>query len=113
MVDRREYADRKQPDTDLQRRLRKPGRHGGKPDADEEQHHHSLAAPFVGEPAGRIGEHPEREETGRGVFEQFAVAQVPFARQRQRRDRREDQREQVIEKVSDVEEQEMRAIAVH
>ena len=113
MVDRGEHADHEQPDPDLQRRLRKSGRDRGEPDADEEHDHHALAAPFVREPAGRIREHAEREEAGRRVFEQFAVAELPFARERQRRDGREDQREQMIEEVPDVEEQEMRAIAIH
>ena len=113
MIDRGEHADHEQPDADLQRRLGQSGRDRGEPDADEEHHHHAFAAPFVGEPAGRIGEHPEGEEAGRRVFEQIAVAEPPFADERERRDRREDQREQVIEEVPDVEEQEMRAIAVH
>jgi type VI secretion system protein ImpG len=98
---------------ELQGRPRKGGDDGGKPDADEEHAHHALAAPFVGEPARRIRKHPEREEARRRVFEKLAVAEPPFARERERRDRREDQREQVIEEMPDVEKQEMRAIAIH
>ena len=113
MIDRGENADHEQADPDLQRRLRKAGRDRGEPDPDEEHDHHALAAPFVGEPSRRIREDPEREEAGRRVFQKLAVGEIPFARERERRDGGEDQREQVIEKVPDVEKQEMRAIAIH
>ena len=113
MVDRREHADHEQSDPDLQRRLGKSGRDRGDPDADEEHDHHAFAAPSIGEPARRIRENSEREEAGRRIFEKIAVAQVPLACQRQRRHGREDQREQMIEKVPDIQEQEMRAVAIH
>ena len=64
------------------------------------------------QPAGQR-EQAEGEEAGRRVFQQIAVAQAPFAGQRQRRDGREDQREHVIEKVADVQEQKVDAIAIH
>ena len=89
----------------------KAGGDRGEADADEEHAHHALAAPLVGEPAGGQREHAEREEAGRGVFQEIGIAQAPLAMQRQRRHGGEDQREQVVEEVADIEQQEMQALA--
>ncbi len=82
-----------------------------KPDADEEHAHHALAAPLVRDPAGRQREHAEREEPGCCVFQEVGIAQAPLAVQRQRRHGGEDQREQVVQEVSEVEQQEVQAVA--
>ena len=111
MVDGGEHADHEQAEPDLEGRARERRGDGGEADADEEHAHHALAAPLVGEPAGGQREHAEGEEAGRGVFQELGVAEPPFAMQRQRRHRGEDQREQVVEKVADVEQQEVQALA--
>ena len=96
---------------DLQRRAGERGADGGKADADEEHAHHAIAAPAVGEPAGGQGEHAEGEEAGRGVLQQVAVAEPPLAVQGERGDGGKDQREQMIEEMPDVEQQEVQSIA--
>ncbi len=111
MVDGGEYADNEQSEPDLEGRAREGRGDGGEADANEEHAHHALAAPLVGEPAGGQREYAEGEEAGRGVFQQLGVAEPPFAVQRQRRHRGEDQREQVVEKMTDVEQQEVQALA--
>ena len=50
-------------------------------------------------------------EAGRGVFQQVSITEPPLAIESQRRYRGEDQREQVVEEVADVEQQEMQALA--
>ena len=79
--------------------------------ADEEHAHHAVAAPLVGDPAGGKREYAEGEETGRGVLQELGIAQAPLAMQRERRHRGEDQREQMVEVMADIEQQEMQALA--
>ena len=113
MIDRREDADDEQADADLQRRLGNRRCQRGEPDADEEHHHHAMPAPFVGEPACRQRKYSEREEARGRVFQQVGVAEAPFPRQRQRRDGGEYQREQMVEEMADVEQQELHPVTRH
>ena len=111
VVDRGKHADHEQADADLQRRAREGRGNRGEPDADEEHAHHALAAPLVREPAGRQREHAEREEPGCCVFQEIGIAEAPLAVQRKRRHGGEDQREQMIQEVPEVEQQEVQALA--
>jgi len=105
-----EQADREQAEADLQGRARERRGKRSKADADEERRHHTLAAPLVGEPPGGQREYAEGKEAGRGVFDEVAITEAPFAIECERRYRGEDQREQMIEEVADIEQQEMQAL---
>ena len=83
------------------------------PMPDEEHDHHAVAAPAVGQPACGQGEQAEGEESRRRVDQQLRIADAPLAVQRQSGDRCEDQREQMIQEMPEVEQQEVGAIACH
>ena len=111
VVDRGEHADREQSGRNLDRGVRHRRRDRARPDADEEDDHHALAAPLVREPPRRYRADAECDEPRRGVRNERGVAHAPFLGEPQRRDRREDQHEEVVEEVPDVEEQEVQAFA--
>ena len=113
MVDRGEHPDREQPQRDLDGGARQRRGDRARPDADEEDHHHPFPAPLVRDPSGRDGADPERDEPRRGVGDERRVAHAPLLGEPQRRHRREDQHEEVVEEMPDVEEQEVQAIARH
>jgi len=113
VIDGSEDADREQADADLQRRLRQGREDGRQADADEEYGHHTVPVPFVGKPAGRQREQAEGKESRRRVGQQRTVTQPPFPGQRERRHGGEDQHEQVVEEMSDVQEQEMQSVSGH
>ena len=113
VVDGGEHADCEQSGRDFDRRISERRGDRACPDADEEDDHHPFPTPLVRDPAGRNRADPERDEPRRGVGNQRRVAHPPLLGEPQRRDRREDQHEEVIEEVPDVEEQEVQAIARH
>jgi hypothetical protein len=92
MIDGGKDAQDEQCDSDLQRRVRIGRQDRGNADADEEDGHHAVPTPAVGKPPRRQGEQTEGDESGRRVVDQLLVAHAPFARQRKRCHRRENQR---------------------
>ena len=46
----------------------------------QKYYHHALSAPLVGDPAGWDGAHPERDEAGCRIWDQFGIAHTPIAR---------------------------------
>jgi hypothetical protein len=101
------------PGADLERRAGQRRKDGGGADADEEDDHHPLAAPLVGQPAGRDGAQAEGDEAWGRVGDELGVAHVPLVAQPQCRRGREDEHEQMVEEVPDVEKQEVDPFAVH
>jgi hypothetical protein len=110
-IDCRKSADGKQPNGDLQRRVRQGGCHRRQANTDKEDAHHPFAAPFVGKPTGRQREQTKGQEARGGVLQEVGIAQAPVAIQSQCRHGGKDQREQVIEKMAEVEEEKMQALA--
>ena len=113
MIDGGKHAGDEQSDADLRRSLRETGRDGGQADPDEEDAHHAVFTPLVGNPARGHGEETEGEETWRRVGQQFRIADAPLDMEYQGRDRRKDQREQMVEQRPDVQQQKIRLIPIH
>jgi hypothetical protein len=70
-----------------------------------------IAVPLVGDPAGRQRKQAKRQEARRCKLQQVGIAQPPLAMQGKRGHRRKDQSEQVVEKMPNVEQQKMQALA--
>ena len=116
MIDGGKDADNRQPDADLERGLRHPGRYGGQADADEEHRHHGVAAPFVGQMRGQRGAGGEQHHRRDAVGQHFRIGAV--FRQAERQPRAEgrlgeDQHEQVVGEMADIEKQEMASVGGH
>src|SRR5262249_36306254 len=107
MIDGREAAEQEQARRQLERRAGETGANRGEADADKKHAHHAVAAPLIGKPARRQREDAEGKEARRRIFQKISVAEAPLAAERQRRNRGENKREQMIHKVADVEQKEM------
>ncbi len=113
MVDRGQHADDEEQASDLQRCLREARGDGGEPDTDEEDDHHAVPAPAIGDAPRRQREQAEGNEARHGVGHELGVGEPPLLAERKSGDRGEDEREQVIEEVPDVQIEEAQSIAAH
>ena len=78
MIDRREHSDDEKADTDLQRCLRESRGDRTQANANEEDAHHAVTAPFIGQPAGRQREDSEGEKSGRRIRQKRRIGDAPF-----------------------------------
>ena len=83
---------------------------GSKADANEEHGDHAFTTPAVRQPAHGKGEQAESNEARRRIWNEFGIAHPPLPGENQRCHRGEYQREQVIEKMTDVQEEEVEAV---
>ncbi|MFB3054177.1 MAG: hypothetical protein ACE1ZY_02525 [Alphaproteobacteria bacterium] len=109
----REHTDHEQADAHLQGRCGEAGGKRGQADAKEKHAHHAIAAPFIGEPAGGQREEAECKEAGRCIGQKLGVSDPPFPIKHQRRDGGENEGEQVVEEMTDVQQQKVQTIPDH
>jgi len=105
MINGREETDERQPRRKLPWPLRQRGEQRRRPQAEEEDQHHLPPAPEIAQATGRHGPQAEQEEGPHAVRHQvFPAGKAEFRRDRAD-GRREDQQEQMIERMADIEQQ--------
>ena len=101
MIDRGEDADRKQRDTQLQRRLHEADADHAEADADEVDRHHVAAAPAVAEPAAQERARTEGDKARRRIGQHLRIAKAE-RRRHQDHGRGENQHRVVVDEMREV-----------
>jgi hypothetical protein len=112
VVDRGEHPREREARGDLPRRGGEAGEEKRRADAEEEHRDHLVAAPVVGEPAGRNGERAEGDEPAERQGQELGIRPVPLARECQDH-RRENQHDEMVEQVPEIDERYQPGLGSH
>ena len=112
VVDRGEHADEREAQGDVHRSGGEAREDARGADAEEEHHHHAPPAPAIGEPACGDRKRAKGDEAAEGERQEIRVPAAELLTHREHHGR-ENEHEEVVERVAEVEEQAHAARGAH